>query len=544
MPPSDEGGTDDFKRTRSSAGRLHGWRHILRKPFKRKDNKSEAGLPGSATAVTDTELDTLGDQALNPEDSSILGPLRSALPLTGVDDITTSTSNDDLTRLQKETSLWIHIKWAHHIRDELEKCIQDMGITVDILQKILTLRELKRPQEVLQPKSTPSLTSRKAPRDQEWIKDLHLALGRLQKQSPHPPRTLSLALLEDGVELWEQAKEDQPDLHLQENGMMVWLQLEDKDQPALSTFLMIETTDAWSSKAYSAAPLPTLADLSQPSPSTAETENRSYFQTWGTLPSLRDSPLTHTVFAETSQWQRKFTLRDIVQRPDAATMLTRRTLTALTQQLLLGYRRLMLLTYTCSNLRSDNIAYYRPAGTEIDLTDPDWLLHPYMTCGFGSSAPERRPGVQSGPLKDPEAAIVEIGLVLFQLGSQRVVEYDTRTAKVMLPTLRRAKREALNSLNVVEGSHGAKFADVVSACLQAKASNALDVTEAALATLTGLKDEIDGADEVTWYSEDIEIIDVEKAEEKKYVEKDGMGKAEVSKVEVGKDEVEKAEGLR
>lgn len=471
-------------------------RRLWKKAVRRGEDHSDAATPSSDGSLNDSAAAKAEDRDSEPKENILLGPLRSSLPWAGTEDNENPVSSESLMRLQREVGLWARITWAHHRKDDLEKCVSDIASTVTALQNFLTLRVLEKPQKLLLSRSTPPQNTRVTIDDQQWLKDLHLSLCSLQKRSTAPSSGLSIALLEDGKQLWQQVKDDLPGLPLKDAGLMLWAQLENKDKPTLSTFLMIESAESKS------APNLVLKRLSQPDLPKTESDVFGDFRMWGSPPpSLKNSNLSHSIFAEQIQWQRKLTLRDIIQHAASATFLTRSVVTELTYQLLLGFKRLILINATCTNLRSDNIAYYRPAADEIDFNEPDWLLHPYVNCGFGRPTPERRLGVQSGPLKDPDASIIEIGLVLFQIGSRRVVEYDARSARIMPVSLVQKRREALNNLNLIERWNGAQFANIVSACLQAKAENALEVVEAAFATLVDVRNSIDTVDEVFLDSE-------------------------------------------
>lgn len=76
------------------------------------------------------------------------------------------------------------------------------------------------------------------------------------------------------------------------------------------------------------------------------------------------------------------------------------------------------------------------------------------------------------------------------------MDYDSHIGNVMPASLKLAKRESLHSLNKVEGIYGQKYANVVSACLQAKASNHIDIVRYAIAALMDLKDEFEDADDM------------------------------------------------
>lgn len=499
-PALDKTTTNDPNLSPSPTSRLHILEkstNFLRKASPRSWKKKKgAESQSSHTAVTDSDGAEIVSQTPTTESGSVLAPLRNALPVISIEDNTPSISDDESRRIQSATGLWVHIKWAHHVRADLEKCIRDIKDTVDILDRTLSLRDLNEPQHLVHVESMSPSTSKDALNEyQNLLLDVHLALGRLQKPLKSPPRNLSIALLEDCNELWRQANEEQSELSLEENGLILWLQLQDHDQPTQSTFLIVEAVKSWSTEHHFAETYPALVDLARPAATTAENETRNY-EAWGALLSPKWVYLRHMVFAERKPWHRVTTLRDLVQREDVKNILTRRALADLAMQLLEGYLRLLSVAPSCSNLRSDNVAYYRPANEQIDMSDPDWLLHPYISCGFGSPAPERRLGLQSGPLKDPNAAIIEIGLVLFQLGSHRVVNYDPHVGKVMPATLKLVRRESLHRLNEVEVTYGPKFANVVSACLQAKASNHVDVVRNAIATLSVLKDEFDAVDEM------------------------------------------------
>jgi hypothetical protein len=429
--------------------------------------------------------------------------VRDALRVLSIEGISDSASNDDFRRIQQASGTWVHVKWAHHIKADFEMSIVHIQDAVHILADILALRDLGDPRALLRTQlNTTATSSASLLASQSLLMTLHGAIGRLQKQSTSSPMKLSVALFEDSAEVWRQAAQTEPELPLGDSGLMLWVQIQDSIEAAQSTFLMIEATQARQEDLPE--PHPTLQSFprfTEGSPSLGNAGgdaggDAGGYAFLGVLPADRATrDTTYKVFAEKKEWRKLTTLKDFLKREEPLdNILSKQVLADLFHRLLEAYLTAVLIEPSCSNFQTRNITYFQPSDKHYDCSNPDWLLQFYVTCGFGDPAPEQRLGMQTGPFKDPNAAIVELGLMLFELGSHRTIEYQTQTGKIMSPTLRNARKASLNNINEVEVKYGTRLADVISACLQANTRNHEDVVRIALVELEDIKNEVDRED--------------------------------------------------
>lgn len=405
-----------------------------------------------------------------------------------------TTSQEDAHRIQRATGRWVHVKWAHHIKEEFEASLVKIEKVVDILVRILALRDLKEPAEMLQDRDKPRVLDKPSLKViQLLVLDVHRELCQLQKAGTIPAGRLSVALFEDPFRLWDEIEEQNESLLMgvSPGARMMWMQLSDGTKGADSRFLLVESTPALrrnepppviqgiqsipgSVSGAQVARIDPVLDLCGASRS--ERDNRGHW---------------HCVFADPRCWRQKTILKDVLaQGDDLDKTLTPQVLLDLFKGLLGSHLKTVLIEPLCSNFRLDKITYFEACDHAIDESSSDWLTHPYFDIGFGQPQPVRRIGMQSGPTKDPNSAVLELGLVLFALASHRAVDYSPSQGKFMSESLQRAKTDTLNRLVEIETRYHGRFADIVSACLQANASNQQKTVEAAWLALEDIQEHL------------------------------------------------------
>ena len=439
------------------------------------------------------------ESSVQPERSSetqaAAKSVRDALRVLSIEGISNSTSDDNFRRIQQATGTWVHVKWAHHIKAEFERSIVHISDAVHILADILALRDLQDPRSLLRTQSksakspSPALLA-----SQSLLRTVHGAIGRLQKQSGGIPVRLSVATYEDSATVWKQAAQTELESLLGDSGLMLWVQLEDPNVDGQSKFLMIEATQTSQNDLLEQhPPLRALPRISNPSTFPQEDSGYDFL---GTVPVTKATQSTnYKLFADKKGWRRLTTLKDFLKRSGPLDdILSSHVLADMFRRLLEAYLTTILIEPSCSNFQTENITYFQPSDQQYDSSNPAWLLQFYVTCGFGQPPAEQRLGMQTGPLKDPNAAIVELGLMLFELGSHQTIEYQTQTGQIMSPTLRSARQASLNNTSQVEVKYGTRVADVVSACLQATSRNHEDVVRAAVMEMRDIREELDRVD--------------------------------------------------
>ena len=139
---------------------------------------------------------------------------------------------------------------------------------------------------------------------------------------------------------------------------------------------------------------------------------------------------------------------------------------------MLAHLDFCLVRPSCPNPRLDSYAYYKRSLEVEGMQDEGPpLLRPYLACGFGCRPPGRQPGATSGPSKDVNAPVIELGLVLFQIGSRRKLNYLTKGMGSTVELLNSVKNEALSNLWEVEKLYGPLFPRVIETCLLSDSVN-------------------------------------------------------------------------
>lgn len=436
---------------------------------------------------------THGPRIVSPErsrDTSNLSGVQAALRVPLIENLPNTASREALRQIQKDTGTWVHVKWAHHGKEDFIAAIEKIEKALEILTSILTLRDLKQPQRMLSDVSEISkvtdLEDLKESREQ--LRQLHLNLGQLQRD--RAAKKMSIALFEDSRRLWDEAAQQEAGLLKGHHGRLLWIQLSDSSESTETCFILAESNKNLSSRHTSTFPVvESLPENRQPN---AVEEGPNAFRFLGTL-RHKEATLghTHCLFADRQNWHRKTTLRELLGRGDAVSdLLTPQVLIELFRGILTAFLKVSVVAEHCANLHVGSIAYFEAKDRAIDESSTDWLLHPYFSFGFGEPAPRRRIGMESGPIKNPNAAILELGLLLFALCCRRIPDYDLRQGRHLSPKLISAKRDALEKLIEIETRYNRRFADVVSACLQSTAETQEKTVESALWILDRLQENL------------------------------------------------------
>ncbi|RBQ70716.1 hypothetical protein FVER14953_21755 [Fusarium verticillioides] len=113
--------------------------------------------------------------------------------------------------------------------------------------------------------------------------------------------------------------------------------------------------------------------------------------------------------------------------------------------------------------RPERIRYYRPEDEgDSWVNDPDEsvVLNPYLSIDFGTQRPPQLPGISSGLVRQVVNPVVELGLVLYQIGSSDAVDYQSGVNGV-----KHAKVNVMKSLHKLDEMCNGSFTEVVQTCL-------------------------------------------------------------------------------
>ena len=152
-----------------------------------------------------------------------------------------------------------------------------------------------------------------------------------------------------------------------------------------------------------------MQDLEDPPPP-ADGEEVKEYRKWGSMRTPEYPEDEHRVFVDNTPWRRAGTLADILEYPDCLQQFSPENVFTLAHQIMLAHLDFSLVRMSCPNPRLEHYTYYQRTIEKESMGDEGpLLLRPYLACGFGRRPPERQPGATFGPLKDPDAPVIELG---------------------------------------------------------------------------------------------------------------------------------------
>jgi len=122
----------------------------------------------------------------------------------------------------------------------------------------------------------------------------------------------------------------------------------------------------------------------------------------------------------------------------------------------------------CQDIQPLSFIYYSTSEGDDAWTDGNLpILKPYLDFGFGQRPPQKMLGESSGVSRSQNAVIVELGLLLYQVGSCTSLKYGLSSR-----ALAEARRTAGFNLHLLDRTVSMAFAEVTEACLQYSANAA------------------------------------------------------------------------
>ena len=379
-------------------------------------------------------------------------------------------SRHDARIVQKRTSMWTHIKWAHHDQETFKEKVHEIRKTINTLDKLLTLRSPSDSGRLLPAQPDASSVSHSTPQVQGALERLHNSLRNLNVQKQRQGSwNFAVHIAAPFDDNWRLVH-DQYSLPLRKSALMFYVQQRKADEE--SSFLLIEThTEPARGVQAQAESVRKIEDLDNPS-ATADGNEAEAYSTWGFICTPEHPEDEHRIFVDTATWRRTSTLADLLVDPESLQYFSPENVFILARQIMVAHLDFSLVRPSCPNPRLESYAYYKRS-LEVEGMQEEGppLLRPYLACGFGCRPPGRQPGATSGPSKDTNAPVIELGLVLFQIGSRRKLNYRTKGMGSTVELLNSVKNEALGNLWEVEKLYGPLFTRVIETCLLSHSEN-------------------------------------------------------------------------
>jgi hypothetical protein len=122
------------------------------------------------------------------------------------------------------------------------------------------------------------------------------------------------------------------------------------------------------------------------------------------------------------------------------------------------------LRLTSTEVSRTNIVYYNHSSDTITWDEKKpFVLNPYLSVDFVNRRPASNIGGSSGRSRNSNNIVAELGLLLYQIGSNSMIDYG-RGAE----GFRKAKEEARHSLHRVDRGAGSRYAEVTQMYLEWK----------------------------------------------------------------------------
>jgi hypothetical protein len=372
-------------------------------------------------------------------------------------------------RLRTEAHWWTMVKWADHNKNALEAEIKRLTKSVTAFRQYLEIREPRSPGRILAVDSSIARNTYVPRMPLNAIRELHDALKGINSGlTMFASFSLSIA---ESCDSNRRAIEAFPELRerMSPGSKMFFLQKESIVDVEESIFVAIEQCDAPASGLQGNEPVTCVGAIKPPG-----------------------NPFHH-VFVEEKTWRTSSSFADYLDEEQPLGLLTSRTLVDIFQTLLTAYLDLENIRESCRYPRLEDYKTYIHPEYSADQNvasasaDTNWQM-PYWSCGLGTPLPRRIPGA-SREGREPDEAVIRLGLVLFQLGRG--------SKSIMAPgesgspkQWRDLKLEALNKFEDVSGRCGLVLANIVQVCLLADAQTEKEAVCSCLISLENLRTEL------------------------------------------------------
>ena len=391
-------------------------------------------------------------------------------------------SRHDARILQERTGMWTHIKWAHHDKETFKENVRDIRKTINTLDKLLALRSTSDSGRLLPAQPDASSVSHSTPQVQGALERLHKSLRNLNvHKHGQGPGNFAVHIAAPFNDNWRLVH-DQYSLPLRKSALMFYVQQRKANEE--NSFLLIETlTEAAGDVRAQDESVKKIEDLDNPS-ETANGNKADAYSTWGFICTPEHAEDEHRIFVDTATWRQTSTLADLLADPESLEHFSPENVFILTRRIMVAHLDFSLVRASCPNPRLESYAYYKRS-LEVEGMQEEGppLLRPYLASGFGCRPPGRQPGATSGPSKDTNAPVIELGLVLFQIGSRRKLDYRTKGMGSTVELLSSVKNDALGSLWEVEKICGPLFSRVIETFLLSDPGNETKNVENGLSKL-------------------------------------------------------------
>ena len=376
----------------------------------------------------------------------------------------------DSEALQSATGFPRRARWAITDWQKLHNDLEHIRVSIDGLHSLLRLEYsyLPRASSAKQQAAANSalLPVRKA------LSRLHHGLTGLSDAS-QPDHQLSIQLREH----WDSTSAELSglsDVEVRDGSYVFSIQKSQlSDAEAESILLLVDTPK----KAPDSQPedslttnLPRITNLDGPkdTATSSTSDQLSRIETWGYFPTPQRRYVSndlHIVHRATTSWQSPMHLADILSDPSYVEHITPIEITWLAKLLVTSHLCFLSVQRELNvQPRPSNYRFYCKPEDEFDpwVDGNPLVLKPFLSIGFGSSRKSTF-GAVSEFNHPPYASVMELGLVLYQIGAGRIINYGAGRAGFA-----QAKAKILRELerdSGVDAFAGSSYVSIIEGCL-------------------------------------------------------------------------------
>ena len=376
----------------------------------------------------------------------------------------------DSEALQSATGFPRRARWAIIDWQKLHDNLEHIRISIDGLHSLLRLEYSYSPRAPSAKQQTAAnsalLPVRKA------LSRLHHGLKGLN-DARQPDHQLSIQLREHwdstSAELYGLA-----DVQVRDGSYVFSIQKSVSSDPETDSILLLVDTpkaipDSQDKNSMTTS-LPRMTNLDGPSGTamSSTSDQRSRIETWGYFPTPQRRSMSndlHIVHRATTSWRSPLHLADILSDPSYVEHITPIEITWLAKLLVTSHLCFLPVQRELNvQPRPSNYRFYCKPEDDFDpwVDGNPLVLKPFLSIGFGTS---RKPtfGALSEFNHPPYASVMELGLVLYQIGAGRVINYGSGRAG-----LAQAKAKILRELerdSSVDAFAGSSYVSIIEGCL-------------------------------------------------------------------------------
>jgi hypothetical protein len=297
--------------------------------------------------------------------------------------------------------------------------------------------------------------------------DLHLALRKINIGNTSPPAAkfhLSMKLSQDPNRSRNDL-EDHPNIAgiLRKDSCVVhalsYVQV--NQDPEMLSF----ESRAVSSAAANDRPRAPHAVLDSLSPPETQDQQHNIVEYSGAIRAHGPNHDDHLVFRTKAHWTRSQTLLDILQGDDYVAKMSPIQIVQLAQLVISAHLSYEDIRSSCAPVRPANLVFYERGEPVNQWNSADPLvLRPWLDFGFGRIHDARIPG-DFGVADTSVHSNIELGLLLFQIGTGQCIDYGSSSADLM-----QARRRYLGNteLQMLRKRTGGEYVQAVQTLLEAE----------------------------------------------------------------------------